>query len=576
MRPPLQLALALLAAVLFAGVATVVALVHAGPLGGVPVAYAVPALAALYAAAGLWAWWRRPANRLGALLVCGGAATLATSLAQTDVPALIAVGTVTATVPLAVIVHLLHACPGGRLRGRASKATVLLGYFVSIVLQAPLWAFTPVPPPFDVVLVSARPELAQAGYRVQQFGGVVVVAVTVWLLVRRLREYDAAQRRVLGPLFGYGVLAVLAIPIVANVLGPLLGLGDEAVVALQAAALAGVPLGFLLVVLRGGFARTGELSAFVTSVASSSGSRRELEEAVASTLGDPSVTLLHWSPAQGGYVDTAGEVVPLPPTSDKRAAVHVVVADERLGVVLYDPRLNDDPAAVAAVGRVAAIAIDRERLAREVSESRRALREASSRLLSEADHQRRRIARDLHDGLQVSLVRLSMQAHRLAQETPSDSNGALAARLAVEVDEAASVLRSIVNGVMPAPLVERGLAAAVQELAYDLPVRATLDVEGLQDRLPAPVESTAYFVAAEALTNVIKHAEARNVDLRLRRERDVLSIDVTDDGRGGVRADSSGSGLSGLRDRVEVLGGTLTVTSGATGTRVQAVLPCAS
>ncbi|MCA1656228.1 MAG: histidine kinase [Actinobacteria bacterium] len=576
MRPPLQLALALLAAVLFAGVATVVALVHAGPLGGVPVAYAVPALAALYAAAGLWAWWRRPANRLGALLVSGGAATLATSLAQTNVPALIAVGTVTATVPLAVIVHLLHACPGGRLRGRASKATVLLAYFVSIVLQAPLWAFTPVPPPFDVVLVSARPELAQAGYRVQQFGGVVVVAVTVWLLVRRLREYDAAQRRVLGPLFGYGVLAVLAIPIVANVLRPLLGLGDETVVALQAAALAGVPLGFLLVVLRGGFARTGELSAFVTSVASSSGTRRELEEAVASTLGDPSVTLLHWSPAQDGYVDTAGEVVPLPPASDKRAAVHVVVADERLGVVLYDPRLNDDPAAVAAVGRVAAIAMDRERLAREVSESRRALREASSRVLSEADQQRRRIARDLHDGLQVSLVRLSMQAHRFAQEAPSDSNGALAARLAVEVDEAASALRAIVNGVMPAPLVERGLAAAVQELAYDLPVRATLDVDGLPDRLPAPVESTAYFVAAEALTNVIKHAEARNVDLRLRLERDVLSIDVTDDGRGGVRADSSGSGLSGLRDRVEVLGGTLTVTSGATGTRVQAVLPCAS
>lgn len=574
--PPLQLALGLLAAVLVAGVATVVALVHAGPLGGVPLAYAVPALAALYAAAGLWAWWRRPANRLGALLVCAGATVLASSLATTEIPVLIAVGTVTATVPLAVVVHLLHACPGGRLRGRASKATVLLVYFVSIVLQVPLWAFTPAPPPFDVLLISARPELAEAGSRVQKVAGVVVVALTVWLLVRRLREYDAAQRRVLAPLFGYGVVAVLAIPIVANVLRPLLGLSTEAMVALQVVALAGVPLGFLLVVLRGGFVRTGELSAFVTSVASSSGSRGDLEEAVASTLGDPSVTLLHWSPAQGGYVDTAGEVVPTPPAGDKRAAVHVVVGDERLGVVLYDPELNTDPAAVAAVGRVAAIAIDRERLAREVSESRRALRDASARLLSESDRQRRRIARDLHDGLQVSLVRLSMQAHRLAQDPPSNGSGALAARLAVEVDEAASALRAFVNGVMPAPLVERGLAAAVQELAYDLPVRTTLDVDGIPDRLPAPVESTAYFVAAEALTNVIKHADARNVDLSLRLECDVLSIDVVDDGRGGVRSDGSGSGLSGLRDRLEVLGGTLTVTSGATGTRVQAVLPCAS
>jgi len=574
--PPLQLALGLLAAVLVAGVAMAVALVHAGPLGGVALVYAVPALAALYATAGLLAWWRRPNNRLGALLVCAGAAVLASSLAQTGVSALIAVGTVAATVPLAVVVHMLHACPAGRVRGWVSKATVLLAYFVSIVLQVPLWAFTPVPPPFDVVLISARPDLAQAGARVQQVGGVVVVAVTVWVLVRRLREYDSAQRRVLAPVFGYGVLAVLAIPIIANVLRPLLGLGEEAVVALQVVALAGVPLGFLLVVLRGGFARTGELSAFATAVASSSGSRRELEEAVASTLGDPSAALLHWSAAQGGYVDTAGEVVRLPVTGDKRAAVHVVVGDERLGAVLYDPELNADPASVAAVGRVAAIAIDRERLAREVSESRRALRDASSRLVSESDRERRRIARDLHDGLQVSLVRLSMQAHRLAQETPGNGSGPLAARLAVEVDEAAAALRAIVNGVMPAPLVERGLAAAVQELAYDLPVRATLDVDGLTGRLPAPVESTAYFVAAEALTNVIKHAEARRVELSLRLEADVLSIDVVDDGRGGVRTDGSGSGLSGLRDRVEVLGGTLTVASGETGTRVQAVLPCAS
>ena len=571
-----MLALRLLAVVLGAGVATVVALVYAGPLGGERLVYALPALAALYGAAGLVAWWRRPANRLGALLVVAGVAVLVTALATTDVPALVAVGTVTATVPLAVVVHLLHACPGGRLRGRAPKATVLMAYFVSVVLQVPLWAFTPAPPPFDVVLVSARPELAEAGSQVQKAAGLVVVGVTVWLLLRRLREYDSAQRRVLAPLFGYGVVAVMAIPISANVVGPLLGLGEDAVVALQVVALAGVPVGFLLVVLRGGFARTGELSAFVTSVAWSSGSRRDLEEAVASTLGDPSVTLLHWSPAQSGYVDTAGGVVPLPAAGDRRAAVHVAVSDERLGAVLYDPELNADPAAVAAVARVVAIAIDRERLAREVQESRGALREASSRLLDDSDRQRRRIARDLHDGLQVSLVRLSMQAHRLAQDAPGEASGVLAGRLAGEVDEAASALRAIVNGVMPAPLVERGLAAAVQELAYDLPLRTTLDVEGLPARLPAPLESTAYFVTAEALTNVIKHADARSVELSLRLECNVLSIDVVDDGRGGVRIDGSGSGLLGLRDRVEVLGGTLVVTSGATGTRVRAVLPCAS
>lgn len=183
---------------------------------------------------------------------------------------------------------------------------MLLAYFVRIVLRTPLWACTPAPPPYDVVLISPRPELAEAGFRVQQVGGVVVVALTVWLLVRRLREYDTTQRRVLAPLFGYGVVGVLAIPIVSNVLRPLLGLSEEAMVALQVVALAGVPLGFLLVVLRGGFVRTGELSAFVTSVASSSRSRRDLEEAVASALGDPSVTLLHWSPRRSFWSDGSG------------------------------------------------------------------------------------------------------------------------------------------------------------------------------------------------------------------------------------------------------------------------------
>ena len=573
--PPVHRALAVLAAVLAAGTATVVALVHAGPLGGVPLAYAFPGMAVLYIAAGLVAWWRRPANRLGSLLVWGGVATLSASLGNTGVPVLIAAGTVTAVLPVSVVLHLLLACPSGRLRGRAQQATVAAAYFVGLVLQAPQYAFRPAEPPYDLLVVADRPGLALAGERAQQVLGAVVVAATVWLLVRRLREYEGKQRWALAPLFGYGVIAVLAVPVVANVLRPLLGLGPYAVATLQLTALATVPLGFLSVVLRGGFARTGELSAFVTSLASSSGSSRDLEAAVAGTLGDPSATLLHWSPAEDGYVDTDGRVVALPGNDSGRAVLHVETGGRRLGTVLYDRQLDADPAAVAAVGRVAAIALDRERMAREVLASRAALREASSRLLGDTDRERRRIAQDLHDGLQVSLVRMSMQVNRLAQEQSDVPIGAVAARLAAEVDDAATALRALVHGVMPSPLIERGLAAAVQELAYDLPVRAKLDLDGVPARLPAPVESTAYFIVAEALTNVIKHASASGVDVSLRLSDDVLSIDVVDDGRGGARADEDGSGLTGLRDRVDVLGGTLTIDSGAGGTRLRAALPCA-
>jgi signal transduction histidine kinase len=168
-----------------------------------------------------------------------------------------------------------------------------------------------------------------------------------------------------------------------------------------------------------------------------------------------------------------------------------------------------------------------------------------------------------------------MKAHRLAQEFSDEANRELARELAADVDAAAAALRALVHGVMPAPLVERGLAAAVQELAHALPVRARLDVRDVPARLPEPVESTAYFVVAEALANVVKHAEAERVDVRLRVADEVLRIDIEDDGQGGARVDGEGSGLSGLRDRLNVLGGTLAVTSGGSGTRLSAMVPCA-
>ena len=151
---PLQPALVLLAVVLTGATAVVVVLVHDGPLGGVRVVYGFPALAALYAVAGLLAWSRRPANRLGRLLVLSAVATLAASLANTGSPELIAAGAVTAVLQVSVLLHLLHAAPTGRLRGRTSRVTVVAGYVVGLVLQAPLWAFTPAEPPYDVLLVS--------------------------------------------------------------------------------------------------------------------------------------------------------------------------------------------------------------------------------------------------------------------------------------------------------------------------------------------------------------------------------------------------------------------------------------
>ena len=143
------------------------------------------------------------------------------------------------------------------------------------------------------------------------------------------------------------------------------------------------------------------------------------------------------------------------------------------------------------------------------------------------------------------------------------------------LDRAIDELRQLVHGVMPAMLVENGLGAAVEDLADRLPVRTAVDVR-VRDDLPPVVQSTAYFVVAEALTNAIKHAGASQLDVRVRRDDADVHIEVCDDGCGGARVGGQG-GLRGVRDRVEALGGRFEVADlPGGGTRLRGRLPCAS
>lgn len=566
-RSLIQLAVAL---AVLAGLAE--ALIADGPVRTVYVAYLFPAVGALYVATGILAWWRRPANRLGSLMTACGTAIVVSSFGNTGVPVLFAVGAITATLPLSVLIHLVLASPSGVVRGRAARATVAAAYVVGLVFQAPIWAFTPVPPPFDLLVVSPRADLAQTGADVQQWVGVLVLVATVVVLARRLRDYTAADRRLLAALLGFALLAVVAVVIGGDVL-PSLGLGAEAVADVQLAAIALVPLGFLVVVLRGGFVPPAELAAFAGTVASSAGSPdagRELDRAVAAALGDPSARLLRW--AGGAYVDADGRTADVAPERF-RSVTRIDGADGPLGVLVHDSALDTDQAALVAVTHVAGIALERERLAAAVAASRAALQEASQRVLVAGDAERRRIARDLHDGLQGALVVLSWQARELEDHAPDEDVAKAATRIADGIDAAAATLRDLVSGVLPSPLVERGLGAAVLDLAEGLPIPVAVSVSPRDLTLPTAVETTAYFVVAEAMTNVLKHARAAHAAITLALADDVLSLEVVDDG---VGADgyTGGTGLEGLRDRLAILGGTVEIAGSSAGTRITARLPC--
>jgi PAS domain S-box-containing protein len=205
------------------------------------------------------------------------------------------------------------------------------------------------------------------------------------------------------------------------------------------------------------------------------------------------------------------------------------------------------------------------------AEAQEQLRASRARILTAGDDERRRLERNLHDGAQQRLVSLSLALRMIEPHVESPQRAAIAdarAELAAALEE----LRELARGIHPAILSDRGLAAGLDALR----IRAPLPVDvtyTLDRRLPEAVEAAAYYVASEALTNVAKHAGARHVEITVGQSDDRLVVRVTDDGSGGAST-SRGSGLRGLTDRIEALGGTLHVTSplGA-GTIVEAAIP---
>ena len=200
-----------------------------------------------------------------------------------------------------------------------------------------------------------------------------------------------------------------------------------------------------------------------------------------------------------------------------------------------------------------------------------------ARIVEAADGERRRLERNLHDGEQQRLVSLSLTlrlARARVKEEPEAADQLLDAA-ADELSQALAELRELARGIHPAILTDRGLAPAIDALVARTPLPVEVH-DGLEGRLPGPVEAAAYYVVSEALANASKYAAASAVSVTIRRVDGRAIVEVRDDGAGGADP-AAGTGLRGLRDRVEALDGRLTVTSPpGEGTTVVAELPCAS
>ncbi len=546
------------------------------PRGGPvpPYLWMFPVVVLSYFGAGVRAWHLRPSNHLGMIMVYGGFAVFLGGLVSADNAVLATAGGIGATLVLSVMVHLLHAFPSGRVHGRISKTTVAAAYVNSLLLQAPGYLFVH-DGPAPALFIVENSMVSQTAQLMQSLLGAAIMAATAFVLVRRLRQADGPRRRSLAPLYAYGAFAVLFVPLGANVLAPLLNMTPEGLMATQLVVVGGIPLAFAHGILRGGFAKTGELEELGSWLSSAGGTRPALAAALSRALGDPSLALSFWVPRHGVFVTGDGDIVaPAAPQPD-RGTVKVTVEGRTVGAINYDSSLIAEPELVRTAGQVVAIAVDRERLTAELRESHGALQRSRERLVDAADRERRRIAQDLHDGLQMHLVLLALEAQKLANAAGTDpGTSARATQLRHGIDSAAADLRQLVHAVMPAALIERGLSAAAEDLADRLPIPTTLELDLAGQNLPSAVESTAYFVLAEALTNAVKHSQASSVRVRIVAAGGWLLLDVTDDGvgRAGLHG---GTGLRGIADRADVMGGTFTLASRPDeGTKIVVELPC--
>jgi signal transduction histidine kinase len=528
---------------------------------------------------GLFAWRRRPDNRVGALMAATGFSWLLAGAGLSDLALPFTIGHVFGSLYFAVVVHLLLVFPSGRLQSRFEQRIVAFGYLLTTVGLLPLWPFADPADldcaecPDNLLLVEGNETVINVYGGFLNLTGAVLIAVVFVILVRRWRQATPAQRRFLVPVYSAGVaVAILLISVVVLQTG---GLNAQTLDALALATLVPfglVPFMFLATLLRARMIQSGAVGELIARIGETP-RRGALREEIARALKDPSIDLFYWLPDDERFVDARGREVDLPAPGSGRGFTMVERHGRPVAAIVHDALVIDEELDVIA--GAASIALENERLDAELRAKVEELRASRSRMLRVGLEERRRLERDLHDGAQQRLVSMALNM-RLARDRMREDPGGAESLLdgaTSELDAALEELRELARGIHPAVLSDRGLDAALETLARRAPLPVELQrVE--HDRLPEAIELAAYFVVAEALTNVAKYANATHATVNVERHNSKLLVEVADDGVGGANPEN-GTGLRGLADRLAVIEGRLEVESPrGRGTTVRAKIPC--
>ena len=526
---------------------------------------------------GLVALHIRPQNRLGWAMVFTGFAWFGSILLVAHDAPLFTVGAVLQVAYIAGFAYVVVAFPSGRLQSTAERLVIGGALVVAVGVQFAALLFTDTHAiwctecPDNLLEVTRNDTIALDLREFQRGAGVVVIVAAIALLALRWWRASGAMRRTIAPvLWTGGATLVFAAFAVANevLYKPL---GPEPL-RLMLFVISAVPVAILFAFLQRRMAR-GAVAGLVVELGDPT-APVDLRQALARALGDPSLELAYWYPAESRYVDGQGGPVALPEADGPRLATVVERNGQPIAALIHDPALQHNSELVDSVCAAAGLTLENERLQAELRARLAELQASRARLVEATETERRRIERDLHDGTQQRLVSVAMSLGLAESKLPADAE---VAPLVHEAREALTValaeLRELSQGIHPSILTERGLPAALDDLCRRAALPASLDVS-LDRRLPTQVETAAYFVVSEAVANAIKHSHATELWIRASIRSGVLVAEVVDDGIGGAGG-GGGTGLRGMTDRVEALGGSLTVSSPpGRGTTLRVEIPC--
>ena len=490
---------------------------------------------------GLVAARRRPESRTGPLMAVTGFTWFVGNFSDVGPAAVAWAAAHLVYLHRGPLVQLVLTYPSGRPSSRPARAAVAVGYAAALI--TPVWRSEGATILLAALLlgVSARDYLGAVGRarRMRRAALQAVACLSVVLAATAAARLLLPAGQVSGPslLIYEATLCVLAPWLLASLL---LAPWDRAAVT------------DLVVEL--GEARTGTLRG-----------------ALSRALGDPSLEIGYWLPDMGAFVDAEGRMLQLPDPGSGRSVTFVEREGRPVAVLLHDPAVLADPGLLEAVASAAQLAASHARLQAEVQARVVELEASRRRVLAARDDQRRGLEHRLREGAERRLGQLAETLHRSRGSAPGTQTKEHIGRAEVQLASTLEELRRLAHGLHPRELSEHGLQGALAALAKDFPIPVRVTVAG--DQVPSSVAVVAYFVCAEALANAAKHAAASRVAVSVTARDGRVGVEIEDDGVGGADL-GRGSGLRGLADRVETVGGTLQVASvPGQGTRLAAEIP---